>query len=172
MKSFQRHMINPKAMKMLYPLVCILFLNGSYLEYVLQGSIFSCKGILSPIYSKQLRWRFILLRLFLILFFFFFWTATRGRVKPINLKICFPFLFYLQLLITACITMTIFLQIQMDIDILHANYYMGSLFYALVIFLVDGIPEVSMTIQRLEVFYKQKHFVFTQLRQMQFQQVF
>nr|XP_023914219.1 pleiotropic drug resistance protein 3-like [Quercus suber] len=61
-----------------------------------------------------------------------------------------------QLFITACITMTVFLRTQMDIDILHANYYMGSLFYALVIFLVDGIPEVSMTIQRLEVFYKQK----------------
>ncbi|XP_050273497.1 pleiotropic drug resistance protein 3-like [Quercus robur] len=65
-----------------------------------------------------------------------------------------------QLLITACITMTVFLRTRMDIDILHANYYMGSLFYALIILLVDGIPELSMTIQRLEVFYKQKTFCF------------
>ncbi|GMY22102.1 pleiotropic drug resistance protein 3-like [Fagus crenata] len=49
----------------------------------------------------------------------------------------------------------------MDIDVVHANYYMGSLFYALVILLVDGFPELSMTIQRLEVFYKQKAFCST-----------
>ena len=48
----------------------------------------------------------------------------------------------------------------MDIDVLHENYCMGSLFYALVILLVDGFPELSMTIQRLEVFYKQKAFCF------------
>ncbi|KAM4118785.1 hypothetical protein ACJW30_03G008100 [Castanea mollissima] len=65
-----------------------------------------------------------------------------------------------QLVITACITMTVFLWTRMDIDILHANYYMGSLFYALIILLVDAIPELSMTIQRLEVFYKQKTFCF------------
>ncbi|KAK7848318.1 pleiotropic drug resistance protein 3 [Quercus suber] len=64
------------------------------------------------------------------------------------------------LVITACITMTVFLRTRMDIDILHANYYMGSLFYALIILLVDAIPELSMTIQRLEVFYKQKTFCF------------
>ncbi|KAM3752302.1 hypothetical protein ACB098_03G007300 [Castanea mollissima] len=56
--------------------------------------------------------------------------------------------------------MTVFLWTRMDIDILHANYYMGSLFYALIILLVDAIPELSMTIQRLEVFYKQKTFCF------------
>ncbi|XP_041020225.1 pleiotropic drug resistance protein 3-like [Juglans microcarpa x Juglans regia] len=65
-----------------------------------------------------------------------------------------------QLIIIACITMTLFLWSRMDIDVYHANYYMGALFYALVIFLVDGIPEISMTIQRLEVFYKQKAFYF------------
>uniref|UniRef100_A0A2N9FVQ3 ABC transporter domain-containing protein n=1 Tax=Fagus sylvatica TaxID=28930 RepID=A0A2N9FVQ3_FAGSY len=66
----------------------------------------------------------------------------------------------IQLFIIACITMTVFLRTRMDIDVLHANYYMGSLFYALVILLVDGFPELSMTIQRLEVFYKQKAFCF------------
>ncbi|KAF5463243.1 hypothetical protein F2P56_019173 [Juglans regia] len=65
-----------------------------------------------------------------------------------------------QLIIIACITMTVFLRSRMDIDVYYANYYMGALFYALVILLVDGIPEMSMTIQRLEVFYKQKAFYF------------
>ncbi|KAG2694531.1 hypothetical protein I3760_08G149600 [Carya illinoinensis] len=65
-----------------------------------------------------------------------------------------------QLIIIAFVTMTVFLRSRMDIDVYHANYYMGALFYALVILLVDGIPEMSMTIQRLEVFYKQKEFYF------------
>ncbi|XP_062144822.1 pleiotropic drug resistance protein 3-like isoform X2 [Alnus glutinosa] len=65
-----------------------------------------------------------------------------------------------QLIIIACITMTVFLRTRMDVDITHANYYMGALFYALIIFVVDGIPELSMTIQRLEVFYKQKAMCF------------
>ncbi|KAK4595262.1 hypothetical protein RGQ29_013623 [Quercus rubra] len=65
-----------------------------------------------------------------------------------------------QLVITACIMMTVFLRTRMDIDILHANYYMGSLFYALIILLADGTPEFSMTLQRFEVFYKQKTFCF------------
>ena len=56
--------------------------------------------------------------------------------------------------------MTVFLQTQMDIDVLHANYYMGALFYSLNILLVDGLPELAMTLQRLEVFYKQKEFCF------------
>lgn len=48
----------------------------------------------------------------------------------------------------------------MHVDILHANYYLGSLFYGLVMLLVDGFPEVSMTIMRLPVFYKQRDLYF------------
>ena len=44
----------------------------------------------------------------------------------------------------------------MKVDVLHANQYMGALFYALMILVVDGLPELSMTIQRLEVFYKHR----------------
>ncbi|XP_059437806.1 pleiotropic drug resistance protein 3-like [Corylus avellana] len=65
-----------------------------------------------------------------------------------------------QVTIVACITMTVFLRTRMDVDVTHANYYMGALFFALIIFLVNGIPELSMTIQRLEVFYKQKAMCF------------
>ncbi|KAF5454239.1 hypothetical protein F2P56_023919 [Juglans regia] len=66
----------------------------------------------------------------------------------------------IQLVIIACITMTVFLRTQMDVDVLHANSYMGALFYALLIIFVDGIPELSMTNQRLEIFYKQKALYF------------
>ncbi|KAF7803822.1 pleiotropic drug resistance protein 3-like [Senna tora] len=56
-----------------------------------------------------------------------------------------------QLIVIAFMAMTVFLRTRMDVDVLHANYYMGALFYALVILLVDGIPEMSMTLQRLDL---------------------
>ncbi|XP_039161831.1 pleiotropic drug resistance protein 3 isoform X2 [Eucalyptus grandis] len=65
-----------------------------------------------------------------------------------------------QLIFIASITMTVFLRSQMVIDVFHANYYMGSLFYALVILLMDGIPELVMTVLRLAAFYKQKELYF------------
>ncbi|CAN1217741.1 ABC transporter G family member 33, partial [Linum perenne] len=66
----------------------------------------------------------------------------------------------IQLLITAIITMTVFLGTRMDVDVVHANLYMGSLFYGLVILVTDGIPELPMTVQRLQVFHKQKDLYF------------
>ncbi|KAF8034804.1 hypothetical protein BT93_C0965 [Corymbia citriodora subsp. variegata] len=65
-----------------------------------------------------------------------------------------------QLIFIASITMTVFLRTRMGIDVFHANYYMGSLFYALVILLMDGIPELAMTVSRLAAFYKQKELYF------------
>ncbi|CAK9326772.1 unnamed protein product [Citrullus colocynthis] len=56
--------------------------------------------------------------------------------------------------------MTVFLRTRMGVDLEHGNYYMGALFFALLLLLVDGFPELAMTIQRLEVFYKQKEFYF------------
>lgn len=58
------------------------------------------------------------------------------------------------------ITMTVFLRTRLDIDVFHASYYMGSLYFSLLILLVDGIPELSMTIARLAVFFKQKELCF------------
>ncbi|XP_009765624.1 pleiotropic drug resistance protein 3 [Nicotiana sylvestris] len=65
-----------------------------------------------------------------------------------------------QLAIIASITMTVFFRTRMDTDLVHANYYLGALFYALIILLVDGFPELSMTITRLAVFYKQSELCF------------
>ncbi|XWS53454.1 hypothetical protein CRYUN_Cryun10bG0002800 [Craigia yunnanensis] len=65
-----------------------------------------------------------------------------------------------QLVIVASMTMTVFLRTQMAVDIIHANYYMGSLFFTLIILVVDGFPELSMTVSRLEVFYKQRELCF------------
>lgn len=56
--------------------------------------------------------------------------------------------------------MTVFSCSGMKINVLDANKYLGALFYSLVIILVDGFPEVSMTVARLAVFYKQRELCF------------
>ncbi|XP_071932486.1 pleiotropic drug resistance protein 3-like [Coffea arabica] len=65
-----------------------------------------------------------------------------------------------QLFISASITMTIFLRTRMGLDLLHANKYMGVLFFAGGVLVVDGLPELSMTVTRLAVFYKQRDLLF------------
>ncbi|CAA2995350.1 pleiotropic drug resistance 3 [Olea europaea subsp. europaea] len=65
-----------------------------------------------------------------------------------------------QLVIIASITMTVFLRTRMAVDLVHANYYLGALFYALIILIVDGFPELTMTVSRLAIFYKQRDFYF------------
>ncbi|XP_059648379.1 pleiotropic drug resistance protein 3-like [Cornus florida] len=66
----------------------------------------------------------------------------------------------IQVIVIASITMTVFLRTQMGVDVVHANYYMGSMFYALTILLVDGFPELAMTVSRLSIFYKHRDLYF------------
>ncbi|TXG71484.1 hypothetical protein EZV62_000063 [Acer yangbiense] len=65
-----------------------------------------------------------------------------------------------QLFILASIAMTVFLHTRKAFDIVHANYYLGALFYSLAIIVVDGFPEVNMTVSRIAVFYRQKELCF------------
>ncbi|KAL3651415.1 drug-responsive transcription factor pdr3 [Castilleja foliolosa] len=65
-----------------------------------------------------------------------------------------------QFVLIAFITMTLFLRTQLGVDVIHANSYLGALFYTLVLLLVDGIPELFLTVRRLSVFYKQRDFYF------------
>ncbi|KAK7291744.1 hypothetical protein RIF29_07127 [Crotalaria pallida] len=65
-----------------------------------------------------------------------------------------------QLVIVASIAMTVFIRTRMAVDVPHSDIYMGSLFYSLLILFVDGLPELSMTVSRLAVFYEQKELCF------------
>lgn len=69
----------------------------------------------------------------------------------------FPFLI-LQLTITAIITMTVFIRTQRAVDLIGANYLLGSLYYTLVRLMTNGVAELIMTITRLPVVDKQKEF--------------
>ncbi|XP_058191657.1 pleiotropic drug resistance protein 3-like isoform X2 [Rhododendron vialii] len=66
----------------------------------------------------------------------------------------------IQLVITAFITMTVFLRTRMGVDVIHANTYLGALFFSLTHIFFDGIPEMSMTVSRLAIFYKQRDLYF------------
>ncbi|KAH9780007.1 ABC transporter G family member 37 [Citrus sinensis] len=68
--------------------------------------------------------------------------------------------FLQELVLIASVTMTVFLRSELAVDIIHANAYLGALFYALVILIVDGFPEMNMTISRLAVFYKHRDLCF------------
>lgn len=63
-----------------------------------------------------------------------------------------------QLTITAIITMTVFLRTQLAVDLIGANYLLGSLYYTLVRLMTNGVAELIMTITRLPVVDKQKEF--------------
>ncbi|XP_059652222.1 pleiotropic drug resistance protein 3-like isoform X3 [Cornus florida] len=66
----------------------------------------------------------------------------------------------IQLVIIASMMMTELLQTRMSADFVHANYFLGSLFFTLMILIIDGFPEMSMTLARLPIFYKQKELYF------------
>ncbi|KAK8520248.1 hypothetical protein V6N12_004205 [Hibiscus sabdariffa] len=63
-----------------------------------------------------------------------------------------------KLVVVACITMTVFYK--MDVNVVHANYYLAALFFTLMILVADEFPEVYMTVSRLPAFYKQKMLCF------------
>ncbi|KMZ66530.1 ABC transporter G family member [Zostera marina] len=48
------------------------------------------------------------------------------------------------------------LQLIMEIDERHSTYYMGALFYAILVLVVNGFPELAITVSRLPGFYKQR----------------
>ncbi|KAL3714547.1 hypothetical protein ACJRO7_006462 [Eucalyptus globulus] len=61
-----------------------------------------------------------------------------------------------QLVVVAVIIVTVFLRTRMKVDLVHADLFMGSLFYALIRLMVNGLPELAMTVSRLGVFYNQR----------------
>ncbi|CAL4925934.1 unnamed protein product [Urochloa decumbens] len=65
-----------------------------------------------------------------------------------------------QLSIVAVITMSVFFRTHMKTDLTHASYYMGALYYSILVIMINGIPEMSMQIARLPSFYKQKRYYF------------
>ncbi|KAL5975651.1 Pleiotropic drug resistance protein tur2 [Asimina triloba] len=67
----------------------------------------------------------------------------------------------MQLIVIAILAMTVFLRTKMHRNnIADGNTYMGALFFGLVTLLFNGFAELSMTIAKLPVFYKQRDLLF------------
>ncbi|KAM1791752.1 hypothetical protein ACFX12_035677 [Malus domestica] len=74
----------------------------------------------------------------------------------------FVYIFKLaQLSIMAMITMTLFLRTEMHHDsVADGVVYTGALFFSLVAVMFNGMADLSMTVTRLPVFYKQRNLLF------------
>ncbi|KAH9321630.1 hypothetical protein KI387_016269 [Taxus chinensis] len=102
-------------------------------------------------------------------------TSTKYGVSRMNmLKACFSrevllmkrnsFVYIFktgQIVVVGTITMTLFLRTEMhQQSITDGNLYMGAMFFSLVLMMFNGFPEMSMTVSRLPVFYKQRDLLF------------
>lgn len=100
-------------------------------------------------------------------------TESYGVPKKELLKACFSREYLLmkrnsfvygfklfQIIFTALIGVTLFLRTKMHHDAKGGNIYSGSLFFFICAFLFSGMAELSMTIAKLPVFYKQRDLLF------------
>lgn len=53
--------------------------------------------------------------------------------------------------------MTVFIRTQTTVDLIVARYFMSSLYYTLIRLMTNGVAELSFTIIRLPVVYKQRY---------------
>ena len=61
----------------------------------------------------------------------------------------------------ALIAMTLFLRTEMHHDsTTDGRIYTGALFYGIVIIMFNGIAEISMTVAKLPIFFKQRKLMF------------
>lgn len=61
----------------------------------------------------------------------------------------------------AIIGMTLFLRTNMHRDnLIDGGIYLGALFFSVVMIMFNGMSELSMTIAKLPVFYKQRDLLF------------
>ncbi|XP_024171768.2 pleiotropic drug resistance protein 1 isoform X3 [Rosa chinensis] len=74
----------------------------------------------------------------------------------------FVYIFKLvQLILVALTTMTLFLRTEMHQNtVADGGIYMGALFYTLLAIMLNGFPELHMTVTRLPVFFKQRDHLF------------
>ncbi|XP_061343406.1 pleiotropic drug resistance protein 1-like isoform X2 [Gastrolobium bilobum] len=66
-----------------------------------------------------------------------------------------------QLAVVAFIAMTIFFRTEMHPDsVTNGGLYAGALYYGLLVILLDGFADLTVTVSKLPVFYKQRDFLF------------
>ena len=56
--------------------------------------------------------------------------------------------------------MTVFLRTTLQLNLMGGSSYSGALFFSLLIIMFNGFAEMSLTIARLPVFFKQRDLLF------------
>jgi hypothetical protein len=68
---------------------------------------------------------------------------------------------FFQIALMAIVTMTVFLQTEMHYNsVIDGGIYAGALFFGNLGLMLNGFAELSMTVVRLPVFYKQRDLLF------------
>ena len=69
--------------------------------------------------------------------------------------------FHLQLTFVALIAMTLYLRTEMPRNtVADGGIFLGAMFFTLIMIMFNGFAELSMTIMKLPVFYKQRDLLF------------
>ncbi|GMP94686.1 hypothetical protein CsSME_00044052 [Camellia sinensis var. sinensis] len=89
-------------------------------------------------------------------------NACTSREYLLMKRNSFVFIFKMvQLIIMAFITMTVFLRTGMPRNNLDdGGIFMGALFFVLIMIMFNGYSEITLSIMKLPVFYKQRDFLF------------
>lgn len=67
----------------------------------------------------------------------------------------------MQISIVSLITMTVFFRTELHpTDIIDGNLYLGALFFGLVNVMFNGLAEITLSVDRLPVFYKERDQMF------------
>ncbi|KAL8113886.1 hypothetical protein AgCh_020971 [Apium graveolens] len=88
--------------------------------------------------------------------------ALTAREVLLMKRNSFVYIFKLfQLTVMALLTMTLFLRTEFKRDnVTEGGFYMGALFFGVVMLMFNGLAELAMTIAKLPVFYKQRDLLF------------
>ncbi|KAI7727409.1 LOW QUALITY PROTEIN: hypothetical protein M8C21_009515 [Ambrosia artemisiifolia] len=94
--------------------------------------------------------------------FVYYFKLTQASVLVFVKRFCLITTNLFRLLfVMAVVAMTVFLRSKMHRDnVENGGIYLGSLFFGVVMIMFNGMSEISMTIAKLPVFYKQRDFLF------------
>ncbi|CAI5480132.1 unnamed protein product [Closterium sp. Yama58-4] len=62
----------------------------------------------------------------------------------------------IQIILIALVTMTVFFRTTLDISLQDGNYYLGAIFFGLIMMLFNGFTELTLLVMRLPIFYRQR----------------
>ncbi|CAI7732467.1 unnamed protein product [Closterium sp. NIES-54] len=62
----------------------------------------------------------------------------------------------IQIILIALVTMTVFFRTTLTVSLQDGNYYLGAMFFGLIMMLFNGFTELTLLVMRLPIFYRQR----------------